>query len=199
MRKRVVDAILELERVAPVLHQQTTHFLGASDTCIASTRLVLKLMRQLGFRGKAVPVSVCAFNPHVLSFAKSIDVDGLLEAARTHAHDPEGWSIGIDRQSGATGSGWNGHLVALIERQVFVDMTVSQFARPAYQMEPAPYVIGLVPKGWPKNGDACMCVSNGTALVYAPDTLNTTFDTSPDWLESGSRDTIVRATLSAIA
>jgi hypothetical protein len=93
------------------------------NSCIHSTAATIKVFEQMGFRARALPVAWNVVNPAT----QKQFVSGLpaAEKARGKAIS-KGWVDLTDPQ----GNGWDGHMVAIIEDQWWIDASFDQAGDP---------------------------------------------------------------------
>lgn len=123
-----------------------------ADSCIASTRVAIEVLRYFGLNAEPLPLLVLAFNAEA---ARMIEEGADLptvhaETLKYSTDDPGGpWTIavGTGRQARHSGDeGWAGHLVAAIpDLKVVIDLSIDQINRPHKTMNFTP-VWSIVPE-----------------------------------------------------
>ncbi len=130
---RVIGAVVA---AAPRLLER--HF--APNSCMQASRLTVEALRSAGLRAEPFQVSVMASNPAMtacLQANPSATHKEIIGWERSHG----AWSVGIGDDQLIVGpnaatppSGFNGHVVALVERRYVVDLTLGQISRPQFDM-----------------------------------------------------------------
>lgn len=101
----------------------------AVNHCILGTRVIAEAMRRLDVPVEAVPVETL--------IANKIAARLIAEGVPTDDWPPNAWSVGATQ--GAPGSGYPGHLVAVVDQddgRYLIDSSVAQFQRPQYGIMP---------------------------------------------------------------
>lgn len=112
--------------------------LGRTDTCVLTTRILLDILRERGFHGAPLPMSVAAYNDIGTTW---LETHG---SPRHHDHFEElraagGWIVTCGFGHEPEGPGWAGHLVCAVD-DVLIDATLDQFSRPERGINLAPLV-----------------------------------------------------------
>ncbi len=92
------------------------------DSCVLSTRISIEVLKRHGISARPLPVRVKAFN----ALAHSLLVEKKWEQLKT---DDAAWSVALGYDTREIGK-FNGHLVAYVEEQYLVDLSISQISRP---------------------------------------------------------------------
>lgn len=149
------------------------------DSCIASTRVAVEVLRHFGVRAYPLAVTAMVFNA---SFAAHLGSDLIpREAAETRRWTEEdgSWSVGIGFGRGGPGS-WTRHLVAIAEGRWLVDLSLDHADRPEHG-------IMLWPLAHPVTEDflrglAPLTLEVGSVLVqYDADPCERSFERARDW------------------
>jgi hypothetical protein len=100
----------------------------APNACVLAGRVATEVFTYFGVRHRLLPVGVAALNDRAL-----VEI----EAGRPIDEWPdEAWSVGVGKGAVvADVPGWAGHLVAVVEGNVFVDLTAEQLDRPFQALE----------------------------------------------------------------
>lgn len=122
------------------------------DSCLNATRILLEVLRELGFSAR--PLSVKAFAYNAVYVRR-------LSAGLDPMDDPRAWGVAIETRV-AAGTGWPGHLVTLVENRWLLDGSASQFDRPHKSIHVPKILIG----DWPKKGHAIYELEGGGVLRY---------------------------------
>lgn len=144
------------------------------DSCIASTRIGIAVLKELEVPASPLPVEVVAFNP---TFSRIMAQGSAPEVA---VADARAWSVGVSPSAPPPRpGGWVGHLVILTAGH-FVDLSLDQLSRPDKNLDlgasPFPR-----PRGWPESGDwANFGDDAGVTMMYRP-LSDQGFRRAPDW------------------
>lgn len=120
---------------------------GEVDHCILFTRIAVDVCRQRGVRARPLPVSV------------EITTDA----------DPEALVLlGVEGRipEGAPEDFWDGHLVAILESRLLVDLSIDSISRPDLGVEPEPFMTE-VPQEFASGGTVDLVVRGGRARYHA--------------------------------
>jgi hypothetical protein len=120
-----------------------------ADSCILSTRVAVGVCRRLHVSARALPVKVVVFNPAMCERleAWSRAHDGLAApdaVLRQIAHEEGSWccAIGFGPPPGHE-PGYDGHLVALVNEDRIIDLSIDQLNRDAHGIRLRPLVVHL--------------------------------------------------------
>jgi hypothetical protein len=131
------------------------------DSCVESTRLVVEFLRSHGVRVSPLRVQVGVFNDAIVKRLEVTPNPGPGELARWERLDGS-WSVGIGATSDAmarakaadaslvvsASGGWSGHLVALIEGRIVVDLSLDQLNRPLHGINLHPVTFDVPDPRW---------------------------------------------------
>lgn len=154
--------------------------------CVAGTRLVTTVLRNAGYRATAQPTWCRAGNA---GFVKG----AMEEASPERMRDLGARWVEIDAEH--TGTEYPAHLVAISEGWL-VDITASQFRRPAKAINVPDAVAIRVPTPWTAGIGANL--PGGGAIVYQPAAPEMDYRTAPDWRYRERTDPIAAAVLLAL-
>jgi hypothetical protein len=146
------------------------HAAGGSGHCILFTRIAVDVCRERGVRARPLPVSV----------------------AITATADPETpILLGFEglRPKGAPDDYWDGHLVAILDGRLLVDLSIDSIARPEIGVEPEPLVAEVGPE-FVAGGTVDLSVRGGHAC-YRAQPRRKDYRDLPAW-ERGEQHEIVR-------
>jgi hypothetical protein len=140
------------------------------DSCIATTRVVIEVLRAFGVPARPWPVNVKIFNAAAWPLAN----------ARVPVAEWPGdaWSVGIDVRNGRDGVG---HLVAVSGLRM-IDASIDQASRPGMNMELVP-LVAPIPEGFDLAGGRELLYGRGDSgvrLTYGP-SGSRVFASSPHW------------------
>jgi hypothetical protein len=120
---------------------------GGIDQCILFTRIAVDVCRERGIRARALPVSV----------------------EITATADPEtSILLGFkgQRPTDAPDDFWDGHLVAIIDGRLLLDLSIDSIARPELGVEPEPFVAEVLPE-FISGGTVDLSIRGGQARYSA--------------------------------
>lgn len=140
------------------------------DHCILFTRIAVDVCRRRGIGTKALPVSV--------AITSNADPEAviLLGAEGQKPHD-------------APDDFWDGHLVAILDRRLLLDLSIDSIAQPELGVEPEPFVVE-VPPDFASGGMVDLPVRGGRAQ-YRAQPERKDYRNLPAW-ERGTGEEIAR-------
>jgi hypothetical protein len=120
---------------------------GEIDHCILFTRIAVDVCRERGIRAKALPVFV--------AIAADAEPDTVI-------------LLGVEgqRPENAPEDFWDGHLVAILDRRLMLDLSIDSIARPELGVEPEPFVAEVLPE-FVSGGTVDLLVRGGKARYTA--------------------------------
>lgn len=165
----MADADGLLQVVADAARQAVlTRFTPAS--CIATTRVVVGVLRYFGVAARPWAVSTHLFNPA----AWELREQGIPAAE----WPPDAWSIGIRGDL----AGQVGHLVAVTSGWRMVDASLDQAARPDKGLPPIPPFVAGLPAGMDlARTDRGLVYQVGTTRLVYMASGSRDHETSPQW------------------
>jgi hypothetical protein len=120
---------------------------GERDHCVLFTRIAVDVCRERGVLAKPLVVSV--------EFRSDTEPDGMLQY---------GFAGKIPED--APPDFWDGHLVAILDRRLMVDLSVDAAARPELGIAPVPFV-AEVPSSFLVGGTFEIAVPEGSGRYFA--------------------------------
>jgi hypothetical protein len=143
---------------------------GEIDHCILFTRMAVDVCRKRGIRAKALPVSV--------EITADADSEVLI-------------LLGIKGQKpkDAPDDFWDGHLVAILDHRLLLDLSIDSIARPEIGVEPEPFVAEVSPD-FATGGTVDLPVHGGRAR-YRAQPERKGYRDLPAW-ERGTEDQIAQ-------
>lgn len=165
--RMVFDAMQQVAR--PIIRE---HF--NADSCIASTRIGINVLRYFGIGAKPLPLSVLVFNAEA---ANLIHEQGLEEFVRViklqDPTTPSGpWSIGVGARRNPIDialDAWQGHLIIEVPAYTaYMDLSIDQVNRPLKNIDVTPHWFNLEPDDPWVTGEVPVMEMNaddGTMLV----------------------------------
>jgi hypothetical protein len=166
---------------------------GAIDNnCILSARLITLACHRVGIKAQPLACGVVALSPDLAAF---------LDRGGPWGPDAPGWSVAIGQRESvlpmavpkaAGPTGWNGHLVTLIDGNIFVDTSIGQVCRPKHDLLIKPFH-STIDKPFLSaflTGESGyrLDAPNGSAVLYQARPDNKSYLTAPDWAETPKRD-----------
>lgn len=173
------DRILDVRHFAHAVHSVCKkHY--APSCCIAAVRLLCNGLTDLRFR--VTPLKVVA----------RINNEVLLRLREERGHFPQSeaesdeWAA-LGAKQVVLGEGdpqpgkWPGHLVALVENRLLLDVTLHQANRPAHGIVLDRPYMGIVLEGFADGLAKHADHTKGCVIVWEPDPDDTSFVIAPDW------------------
>jgi hypothetical protein len=168
-----------------VTRDEVRRFFDA-DSCIASTRAVMEVLRYYATPARAVAVRVVVWNRLAAELTE--------QKIPKEEWPAEAWSVGIAGKSRWTGDGrWDGHLVAVTPTRL-LDVSMDQMDRPRKGIHLPPGAFVLPDDGLPE-GEFGFRRDDGIVVLYEA-TGDGFFRRSSNW--SGKHPDIRRAVAAAI-
>jgi hypothetical protein len=164
------------------------------NSCIASTRVVVNVLKHYGYDALPFPCQVYVYNKtfkeHLEAGKKLFQGDALIEWCKLTG----AWSVGIGVYDPEKHFRETGHLVALIPgHNILVDASIDQANRPQHGIHlPQVLIAGELTDGFKAGVEDLSLTHNDCLLVYHP-TDNDIYKIAPDWLKQGRVNRIVRA------
>ena len=162
------------------------------DSCIISTRVAVEVMKQLGYAAYPQSVACSVYNAAMVKRIQKLGWPSSQEEFQAWIkEDPSIWSVAIGhRHPGETG--FVGHLVAIIEKNILVDLSLDQASRPQYNMELCPYA-RIVTDEFLK-GEKSVAIVNDMAIAYEI-TNESDWKLSSNWTDKRQYEPLVAAVL----
>lgn len=172
------------------------------DCCIAAVAIGVRVFRHFGFYAQPLPVKAVAMNrswfervyePYMAGEHAEPQLPSEDEMARDGLY-----AVGVGFQGGvcaATGddTGWDGHLVMMVERKLLIDPSASQLGREAFGMGvPQVVVVSDLGPAWKRGGAIVESPETDAIIHYSPDRANTSYVSSHDWKAKAQNDHIAR-------
>ena len=140
------------------------------DSCIASTRIGMEVLRRLKIQSSPLAVKVVAFNKKGSEFMLAKHPEWVRE------QKDGAYGVGIGHGHGK-GTGWDGHLVLIVRdgTRYLLDLSIDQASRPQHG-------IVLTPFYTPYTGEPLTLeIPNGGAIIYETEPDNKEWKQAPDW------------------
>lgn len=173
------------------------------DSCIASTRIVCRVLKEFGFEVEPFPVLVIIQNAAFQKAASNGDIpppDNKLFYAwceRTGA-----WSVGVGfpDPDKSRADGYGGHLVALLPKHnMIVDSSIDQANRPQYSIHlPTVLVAEFAPEFLSEEGYRLCLRNDEGCFMYYEKLVNPVWRTAPDWVDTKRTKRAVKAIIAHI-
>lgn len=146
------------------------------DSCIASCRIGMDVLRRMGIHSSPLAVSVAAFNAKGHEFM----LDGHPEWVKEKRDGA--YALGAGYGRGPRSDAWDGHLVLIIGSSHLLDLSADQLARPAHAIRAGPFFAPLPKGGFYALSERIVYANpNGGVVVYDADPRNAAWRTAPDW------------------
>lgn len=144
------------------------------DSCIASTRITIRVLNHYGYKVEPLPVECEIYNPKWVDCVMSgfhPPIQNELDL-KNWCERHGAWSVGIGIEQKNT----IGHLIAILPRyNIIVDASLSQANRPAKNISLPPVFVGnLTASVWMYKINKCL-------VLYRPNTDNKSYLESPNW------------------
>ena len=173
---RLVAKAKQIERVLRALLEAKPAMQAAYGPrrCIICTRVAVEASRAAGL--KASPLAV--------------EVDIVMPSG-FEAH------MGFEPSGAVNPGDWNGHLVAIIENRVLLDLTLDSMTVPGADLYPAP-LVAPVDAGFAGGQKETIEVDGGIQITYTPHPENREFLSREDWGDRPERERVLPAVIAAV-
>lgn len=167
------------------------------DSCIASTRIITKVLRRFGFDAEPMVVQLGVFNQQyaeAVAQGSNPPVDGSKDELIAWMDKHKAWAVGVgtpgpvnDWRCTVKGNNpWVGgqasHLIAVMRTpRVLVDASLSQANRPAHNIKLPDLFVGKVLPGFLDGSERAWYYVNHCSMEYIPFPADESFRVSPDW------------------
>jgi len=174
-----------------------------TDSCIATTRAVIRILKHFGITAYPLPVRVLIYNPGFVDALLRGDNPPLDEGPLFHAwcDRNKAWSVGVGVPVPGKVDGYEGHLIAALpEQKIFIDASIDQAHRPQHGIFFEGPIVGPLPENFkPENSFVGLEFdsSNGCHMVYQP-LENPRWRVSPDWVDKSRTKKAVKKTIEYI-
>ncbi len=190
MDKRTKAVEIILTRGVRIIHE---HF--RPDCCIAATRIAMDVLAPCGFHVAPLPVQVILVNKVGVDAINTHGWPNGEEQIREFQQKYGYWSIGLGYDWPGS-VGWPGHLVALLNGDHILDLTLSQAHRPQHQIEPHP-ICTFAEQSF-LNGQRRLQVSFDTCWAFYSLHDHDGYRRSKDWTDKRRRAAVVAEILDEI-
>jgi hypothetical protein len=196
------ELMVDLHGVDPILAARLLAFSHAAcrwlgrhylpDCCIAATRLALCVLRdRLHMKVRPLPIMTAAANA---AFIRLFNAEGPPdEATQARWAQEVAWVVILGETDQEPEPGhWRGHLAALVNDSVLIDLSAGQAYRPAKSIHVGPF-LPTVPPGFPSGqvlGRRPLPEGGSLQIEAIPD--NHTYQRSPDWQRTQRYDAATR-------
>lgn len=155
------------------------------DSCIGSTRVVIRVLRHFGYKAEPLPVKLYVFNE---AYAR------LLEAGKMPPEDEKerqewldthkAWSVGVGFLADGRPDKIRGHVVALLRREkLIVDASIDQATRPQHKIFLPGTLVVPVTEDFLDNKDFVVGDVNRCVLKYETCPDERQFLKARDWTD----------------
>ena len=175
VRRMVVDTDVVVDALCRVGRPIILRY-ASPDSCIASCRIGMDVLRMFGIRSHPIAVKAAVFNQKGHEFMDSGHPDWVRQG-RDGAH-----SVGIG-YGGPDPRKWDGHLVLLVRGRLLLDLSIDQAARPDKGIYLHAFRT-VLPTGFLEQGSG-LVVQNpeGGTISYELNLGNRSWKFAPDWRE----------------
>lgn len=152
------------------------------DSCIASTRVMTRVLDHYGFHAEPKHVKVIIFNKVMLEYWNKGQVPNReTQEFRDFCDSTGAWSVGLGYEQ--PGQKPVGHVVAVLpEEMIMIDASLDQANRPHKSIElPCPFITGIGSQFLAGESVSEYQCPEGV-VRYIPDFENQTYKESLDWL-----------------
>jgi len=172
-----------------------------ADSCIASTRIGIDLLAELGVPARPLRVEVMAYT---VGYARRIEAEGRMPRNQAEriawTDETNGWALGIGVEAGTPGGI---HLVALVDDHLLWDLSIDQASRPERNMPIEGPIVLDTDDAFRKGRRLLRVTDDKTILVYRVSKLKgMPWSQSNNWRKDGRdaqvRQAIVQEALRAI-
>lgn len=158
------------------------------DCCIATTRIVIEVLKKLHFKNvRPFVVEANIFNEVYVRKGRTPQSD---EEAQEWLKDGC-WQVVLgDRKQSLEGK-WPGHLAVLIDEAYLLDVSAFQASRPLKQIHMTP-IFTSVPEEFVKGEDKCGLMFNNCMVVYCSYPEDNTYQKARDWWDVKRSQEVVK-------
>lgn len=178
----------ERHRVWAIAYMARLQLLARGDiirqSCIASTKVTLEVLRELGVLARPMICSVQAFNKPMADRLDRGEVP-TADDAWTWWEEDGSWSVGVQIQDPPQPGALGAHLVAIVQRSLLVDASLDQMDRPQRGIRLGPSVFGMPDEQYRHfmdGGQVAVTDNEGTVIVYVASPMDRRFQESKDWV-----------------
>lgn len=158
------------------------------DSCIASTGLVIDVLKFFGFSAAALPVQVTIFNPPMAERWLREGIPESPDVTLAWEKEDGSWALGLGfgPKENGNASGYIGHLVALVEERIVIDLSLDQANRPARSIALSPMAFE-VPEEFLSGEGQMEFTAGGCALFYRLRKFDRSYLRSKDFTDNRCR------------
>lgn len=127
------QAVDRLLRVMPEIIDDCGY---SRRTCVLQTRIATVVLRELGFRARPLTCQVLVGNHAWCELAGEL---GRFPQAEDWRDRDDIWCLGIGPMSQSTGPGYDGHVIAVVDERLALDLTIDQCDRPKHGIALKPH------------------------------------------------------------
>lgn len=164
------------------------------DSCIASTKVVVKTLAHFKINARPLSVDVEVCNP---TYCRLYDqINRLPNEEELKLWVEQGARLVCIDSSGDK----VGHVVAIVENELMIDLSIDQFNRPEKEIviSDGEGMGGVLPRNFVRNGGRVSYNCNGCSIVYWAQPENKFFLKSPNWQVGSQTQPIVDAMIRRI-
>lgn len=173
-RNRPEEEGVDFERLVTLAREETLARYANPNSCVATTRVLLAALRNLGVRAKPYAVGVLVFNKAGWELSE--------QQVPIEQWPDEAWTLGVTATGAVSGKRWDGHLIAVAADPVaarwwLLDGSLDQLSRPAKGIVLRPLAMPLQVPGQP----ITFTDESGTRVIYASPQSAGRWRDAPDW------------------
>ncbi|MBD2461047.1 hypothetical protein H6G89_08330 [Oscillatoria sp. FACHB-1407] len=156
------------------------------ESCIATSKLLLQVLHELGIQARPIPNTVLVMNQ---PYAANVNRIGRLPQGKeleTWSKQDNSYSVGLGFGMGSPDR-WTGHLgilVTIANSNLLIDASVDQVNSPKRLLAIEPPVIAPVPEQFATREASVMVEQNQCLLIYTSKPGNDSFRQTPAWMHS---------------
>lgn len=168
------------------------------DSCIGTTRAVIRVLRHFGYDAEPLPVAAYVYNAVM---TKHIE-DGTFVPSKdprfnAWCDETGAWGVSVGAPT-KDPNDWAGHLVAIVkDRSLLIDASIDQASRPHKGIHLPRAMIGRYHDTFLTGEMLHIQGGDGSSLVYQV-IDNVRYKTAPDWTDSSRTKKAVKATIKYI-
>jgi hypothetical protein len=184
---KIIEALLEFGR-----HEILREF--RTDSCIVSTRIAIDVLQHFKIKAEAISVSAMVCNPVHVAKVKEIGRQPLTEEEAQEWANNGAWDvlIGPPKEPGI------GHVVALTDTRILIDLSIDQANRPHKNIQVGPLATYVKDDFIDGKNIHLENTPNGGVIIYRRRYPETEFRKAVDWHDLRRREKCVKRVIRAI-
>jgi hypothetical protein len=147
-----------------------------ANACILSSRMGVEALRSKGVRARPLPVRLRVYNSLYAKALMAGEEGQVVDGQRLA--EAGGWCVVVG-ESGPDATGWDGHLVVIVEERYLLDLSAGQVQRLHKDIHAEAYWVEArrLARGIP----VVLSGDDGCCWLYFPDPDNKAFLSAPAW------------------